>query len=217
MRLFTRGLIFLILMQFSSVLVIASNKPNGNSQTLGWKLVTESFGITVYERWIELDTKVKVRERSGKMIVHSSMDEVIELISDLSRVHLWMNNVEKVELLKSVNRNEWYQRIVLDAPWPFSKQDIVSKYIVYRDPSTDKAKIEILRETKLYPKQDGFERLDSFNARWDIEQISSNKVKVTFTTLSTKPPKYPCWVQDPVIRNVFFSNLKNFKKLISNV
>lgn len=214
MKLLTKGLIFLILFAFIWIPALAGSRSGGSTEPMGWELVTESYGIRVYERWVETAANVKVRERSGKMVLHCSIEEVLDLISDISKLSLWMRNVEKVELLKSVDSSEWYQRTVLDAPWPFSKQDMVSRYIVHHIKGDTKANVSILKETKLYPKQDGIQRLDSFNAKWEIEQLNTDKVKVTFTTMSTKPPEYPCWVQDPVIRNMFFSNLKNFKKLI---
>ncbi len=207
--------IFILLVFVLTSSVFAKDKPIAENEIFGWELITESFGIKVYERWVELDKDIKVRERSGKMTLHCSVEEVIELISDISRTQLWMSNVEKVEVIKSVSVKEWYQRTVLDAPWPFSKQDMVSRYIVEQDVANSTAKVTILRETNLYPEQEGVDRLDSFNAEWEIVAVNKNKVKVTFTTKSTKPPEYPCWIQDPVVRNMFFSNLKNFKKLLA--
>ncbi len=216
MKLLYRINILILLVFVLSSSLLAKDKPTLDSEVFGWELISESFGIKMYERWVELEKDVKVRERSGKMILHCSIEEVIELISDISRTQLWMNNVEKVEVIKSVSVKEWYQRTVLDAPWPFSKQDMISRYIVKHDKEKNVAKVTILRETNLYPEQDGVNRLDSFNAEWEIVAINENKVKVTFTTKSTKPPEYPCWVQDPVVRNMFFSNLKNFKKLLAH-
>lgn len=217
MRPLKKGIFFLIFLQLIAPVSLLMAKSGGPSEPMQWELITESFGIKVYERWIEPEPDLKVRERSGKMVLSCSMEDVIELISDYEKVPLWMNAAEKVEVLKRIDKKEWYQRTVLDAPWPFSKQDMVSHYIVKESKCKNKAQILILRETKLYPKQKGIERLDSFNAKWEVEKINDNKVKVTFTTSSTKPPEYPSWVQDPVVRNMFFSNLKNFKKLISEM
>lgn len=216
MKLFNRITIIIISLFILSTTLYAKDNPSAENELFGWELITESFGIKVYERWVELEKDVKVRERSGKMTLHCSVEEVIELISDISKTQLWMNNVEKVEVIKSVSVKEWYQRTVLDAPWPFNKQDMVSRYMVDHNKEKNEARVSILRETNLYPKQDGVDRLDSFNAEWEIVAVNENKVKVTFTTKSTRPPEYPCWVQDPVVRNMFFSNLKNFKKLLAN-
>lgn len=207
--------VLLFILIFCSQLTQAANKPNGDREVKGWELITESNGIEVFERWIQLEPKLKIRERTGRMILNASVDEVLGLIADVSKAALWMKNVEEVALLKSISKTEWYQRTVLDAPWPFSKQDMVSKYIVHCNPEKTEAHVIIKKESELFPKQDGINRLDSFNALWEVIKINDHKVRVVFTTTSTKPPEYPTWVQDPIVRNIFFSNLRNFKKLIS--
>ena len=181
-----------------------------------WELISDDSGIELKERWITTNTKLKVKERTGKMTLNCSVNDVINLIHDDKRTHLWMKDAELVEVLKVTSNNEWYVHTILDTPWPFSKQDMVSKYKIVRNPDNKITRIFILKEDKLLPPIRDIDRLDTFNAEWVIEHINNNKVKVTFTTTSTKPPKYPSWAQDPVVRKVFTSNLKNFKALLNN-
>ncbi len=194
--------------------VLASSLTNvclaGNESD--WEFISEDSGIKMYERWIVTKSEQKVRERTGKMTINCDAQKVIDLIADEKRTHLWMNNVESVKMLKHLSAEHWIQRTVLDAPWPFNKQDMVSDYTVTK---TDKLiVIKITPANNEFPCQKGIERLDTFVAKWEIEPAGKNNVKVTFTTTSTIPPKYPAMVQDPVVRKVFVSNLRNFKKLI---
>lgn len=183
---------------------------SGNSSE--WELIEQEEGIEVYERWVNLDDDLKVRERTGKMVLKCSISQVANLVADNHKTHLWMSNVEQAQLLKKPNPQEWYVHTVIDAPWPFNKQDMVSRY--ERHDFNDKTIITISHANGLVPLKEDVTRLDSFNAEWQIEQLSPGKVRVTFTTKSTKPPEYPCWMQDPVVRKVFFSNLRNFKSLV---
>lgn len=187
----------------------------GGANTSAWELISESNGIKVLERWVTNEKNLKVKERTGKMTLRCSVDEVLELISDSKRTHLWMSNVEAVKVIKSVTADEWYVHTILDAPWPFNKQDMVSKYHIVENADHTYAKVFIEKEDNLLPPQNEMDRLDTFNAEWIIEQVKEGKVKVTFTTKSTKPPKYPSWAQDPVVRKVFFDNLKNFKAIVN--
>ena len=181
-----------------------------------WELITEENGIQVMERWVTNEKNLKVKERTGRMTLNCSVDEVVKLISDVNRTHLWMNNVDRVKVLKAVNNNEWYVHTILDAPWPFNKQDMVSKYSVVKNSKKNLVTILIEQDNTLLAPQKDIDRLDTFSAEWVIEQVKENKVRVTFTTKSTQPPKYPTWAQDPVVRKVFFTNLKNFKGLINH-
>ncbi len=183
----------------------------------GWELINDDNGIQILERWVINEKKLKVKERSGKMILKCTIEEALSLICDAKRTHLWMQDTEQVKILKIVSDKKWYVHTILDTPWPFNKQDMVSKYSVINDAESGLIKVLIEKEDKLLPKQENIDRLDTFNAIWTIEQVKKNKIKVTFTTKSTKPPKYPSWVQDPIVRNVFFNNLKNFKALINNI
>ena len=150
------------------------------------------------------------------MTLNCSTEDVLDIIHDADQTHLWMRNAETVEVLKVVDDKEWYVHTILDTPWPFSKQDMVSKYTIVKSPDKDIVRVLIVKEDKLLPPLQEIDRLDSFSAVWIIESVKKNRVKVTFTTTSTKPPKYPSWAQDPVVRKVFTSNLRNFKALINN-
>ncbi|MDA3892023.1 MAG: START domain-containing protein [Salinivirgaceae bacterium] len=202
-----------VLIASTSSFIFASYYDEGSRST--WEVVNEENGIQVLERWVTNDKNLKVKERTGKMTLNCSIEEVIKLIADVERTHLWMCDVESVKKLKTLSDNTWFVHTVLDTPWPFSKQDMVSKYQIERDDANHRAVVFINKEDKLLPPQKDMDRLDTFDAEWVIEQVKENKVKVTFTTKSTQPPKYPSWAQDPVVRKVFFSNLRNFKRVIN--
>ncbi|HAZ00985.1 MAG: hypothetical protein A2W95_01990 [Bacteroidetes bacterium GWA2_40_14] len=186
----------------------------GSGDNTKWVTVTQDEGIEVQERWVTNEKNIKVRERSGKMNLNCSGEDILALISDASRTHLWMSNVESVTVIKTVSASEWYVHTKLNAPWPFGAQDMVSKYQVIRDSNQKVLKVLISPVNNLMPKQKDVERLDTFFAEWELTTTERGKVKVTFTTKSTVPPEYPSWVQDPVVRKVFFANLRNFKSIL---
>jgi hypothetical protein len=200
----------------AGIALIGFNSVRAASATneTNWVVVTNDDGIEVMERWVTNEKNVKVRERSGKMNLNCSVDEILALISDASKTHLWMNNVESVKVIKTVSPVEWYVQTNLDAPWPFGKQDMVSKYEVSKDPVNSSILVFISPNNTLLPKQKDIDRLDTFNAKWEIIPTERGKVKVIFTTRSTIPPEYPAWAQDPVVRKVFFANLRNFKSIL---
>lgn len=212
------GKILLVIFCFvfiGNVGVTFASDTERNSKT-DWELISEANGIKLLERWITNDNKLKVKERTGRMTLNCSVEDVLNLIHDSKRTQLWMESAEQVEIIKVVNDNTWYVHTILDTPWPFSKQDMVSKYSVIRDIDSKNVRVLIEKNNALLPPIQDIDRLDSFNAEWIIEYVKENKVKVTFTTISTKPPEYPSWAQDPVVRKVFTTNLKNFKSLLNN-
>lgn len=179
-----------------------------------WELISVSDGVEMFERWIQIAAETKVRERTGKMIVNGTAKEALALVCDNTRAAEWMPNVEKVTVLKRKSNEDFFIHTILNTPWPFNKQDMVSEYKVSYDKQGN-IRVVITPEKCLLPKQKDVDRLDTFSAEWLIKPIGNHKVQITFTTKSTRPPEYPSWVQDPVVRRVFINNLKNFKALIN--
>ncbi len=203
-------------MKFSGVLFFISiflyTLVNASYNDTDWLLITNENGIMVFERWVKSAKNQKVRERSGRMNINCDATAALMLIADANRTKNWMSNVENVEILKQVSQNNWYQRTVLNTPWPFNKQDMVSEYLVLHDTINNIITVKITPADNIMPKQKGIDRLNTFTAEWQIEQTKRGNTKITFTTSSTVPPEYPVWVQDPVVRKVFLSNLRGFKK-----
>ncbi len=208
----TRIIIITLLLVSKSV--VFAGIPDDFSEGGKWEFISNEDGIEVYERWVENETKTKVKERTGRMSLNCSKEEVIELIADATKTHLWMSNVESVNVIEKQSNSEWYIRTVMDAPWPFGRHDMVSQYTISENKQGKKTTIYIKQATHKYPKQEGVDRLDSFIAKWEVVETNKNTVKVSFTTCSTKPPEYPSWMQDPVVRKVFLSNLRNFKRML---
>ncbi|MBO7594060.1 MAG: hypothetical protein J6T12_03755 [Salinivirgaceae bacterium] len=204
--------IFLVASLFFVNLSVASDA-DADSDT-DWVLVTEDKDndIKVFERWISLD-KQRARERSGKMILKCSPEELLAIISDPNKTDIWMSNVESCRIVRRTNSTEWFVYTLMDAPWPIGKQDFVSKYTVTR--RGDRIIVSIDQQTDLIPKKKDIERLDTFSARWEIMPVSESTISVVFTTQSTQPSKYPNWAQDPIVRKTFLNNMRKLRRHIN--
>lgn len=174
-----------------------------------WVLVTEDNDIKVFERWVSLD-KQRARERSGKMILNCTPEDLLAVLTDVKKIDYWMSNVEECRVINRNSNTEWFVYTVMDAPWPVGKQDFVSKYVVTR--KGDRIILDIRQQTGLVPKKKNIDRLDTFSASWEIVPISDNIIDVRFTTQSTQPAKYPNWVQDPIVRKTFLQNMRKLRR-----
>lgn len=179
-----------------------------------WALVTEDkdCNIKVFERWVSVD-KQRARERSGKMILKCSPDDILAILTDVRKTDIWMSNVEDCYVISWKNDNEWFVYTLLDAPWPIGKQDIVSKYEVTR--KGDRIILNIRQQNNLIARKKNIERLDTFSACWEIMPVSENTVNVSFTTQSTQPAKYPQWAQDPIVRKTFLNNMRKLRRHVN--
>ncbi|MBR5957477.1 MAG: hypothetical protein IKZ99_03855, partial [Salinivirgaceae bacterium] len=105
--------IFLVASLFFVNLSVASDA-DADSDT-DWVLVTEDKDndIKVFERWISLD-KQRARERSGKMILKCSPEELLAIISDPNKTDIWMSNVESCRIVRRTNNTEWFVYTLMD-------------------------------------------------------------------------------------------------------
>lgn len=179
-----------------------------------WALVTEDkdCNIKVFERWVSVDRQ-RARERSGKMVLKCSSDEILAILTDVRKTDIWMSNVEDCHIISRKSDTEWFVYTLLDAPWPIGKQDIVSKYEVTR--KGDRIILNIRQQNNLVAKKKNIERLDTFSACWEITPVSENTVNVSFTTQSTQPAKYPQWAQDPIVRKTFLNNMRKLRRHVN--
>jgi len=72
-----------------------------------WKEVESKSGITIYERWVKINSNLTVKERKGEMTIKGSVNSVVDLLSDPSKAKLWMENVSEAYLVKKESDREW--------------------------------------------------------------------------------------------------------------
>lgn len=182
-------------------------------KSTAWELIKQDEGIKILERWVYLKEDFKVRERTGTMTLDCSAEEILTILRESKDIPKWMVNVENVELIKRTSEIEWYVHTVFDTPWPFDQQDMVAQYeLRQQDPNI--TFLTVTSRSELLPQKEDVTRLKDYHAEWVIEKIANNKIKVSFTTLCERAPEYPYWMQDPVVRKVFFNNLSNLRALV---
>ena len=88
--------IFLIIFCFVFVSTIESTlaADTKKTNTTSWELISETNGIKILERWITNDNKIKVKERTGKMTLNCSIEDVIDIIHDVNKTSVWMKDAE---------------------------------------------------------------------------------------------------------------------------
>jgi len=180
--------------------------------TESWKEVKSESGITIYERWVKITDDLTVKERKGEMTVRGSMNSVINLLSDPSKVKIWMENVSDAYMVKKESDKDWASYTFFSLPWPFENRDLVSvTHLNYTDPSY--ATIEMISNENAMPLKKNVKRLINCKATWKITDLGHGRIFISLSTISRTSPEFPRFIQDPVIRGVFMHNMLNLKTL----
>lgn len=179
-----------------------------------WESLKSSDGVTTYERWIVSAGNNKTRERKGEMMVESSIEEVIAILSNTKSSAVWMKNISETYDLKKISSNEWFTYTLFHIPWPFSNRDLVSNVKLQTISEKGAASINIESRENFIPSKPKTIRLTNYKANWKIKSIDKNKIKIIFTAITDEPPMFPRWIQDPIVENIFHNNLVNLKQYI---
>ena len=177
-----------------------------------WKKIDSNSGITVYERWVQANGDLKVRERKGEMTINSSMNSVLSVLRDPTSPKLWMENVSDAYLISRISEDEWSSYIYFSMPWPFDNRDMVSiSKLKYSNPAS--VTIEMTSMEDELPFIDNVKRLMKYKAIWKITDLGNGQLYVSLSTISYTSPEFPRFIMDPVVRGVFMHNLIKFKLL----
>jgi len=211
-------MLLIIYMFFKLILienVMASETKSNSTSALyysEWVCVKNEKGISLHERWVKVNDSLKVRERKGEFYVVAELDEVVSFLRSHETIKLWMKGVDKVELLE-VGRNDVVY-LNMGLPWPFSDRDLVAQYS-YKQIDEVTRWVEVKSVHGLKEMEKNKVRINDYRASWLITRTKNNTIKIVFTVFCSEPPMFPQWVQEPVLKKIFFGNLMRLKQRLN--
>ena len=179
-----------------------------------WETIKNSEGVQTYVRWIENTEGIRTRERKGEMVIDCTIEDAVRIITNAKSTEHWMKNVKESFDIKRVNSFKWYTYTLFNIPWPFENRDLVSSNTIKTNIEKDSTIISIISREDYFPFKSGIKRLTGYTANWGIVRITEEEVRVTFTAITSTPPMFPRWIQDPILEHIFHKNLVNLKTFI---
>lgn len=207
-------IVILIAMSGSSLMAAGTEACPPEGGSAAWKIVEQSEGITLYERWVKVSHDLEVRERKGIFTVHATVDQAVDLICDAGLASTWMKGVSDSYIIRGDSGSDWYAYTFYSIPWPFDDRDLVSHNTVKRDDPGGSVIIYMQSEEGIMPEVDDVQRLRNYTARWEVTPVGPNLTRITFLARSDEPPAFPRWIMDPIVKNAFLENLENLKSLL---
>lgn len=127
-----------------------------------WVYEREKKGIKVFTKKGKWG---KFRDSKATMVVKSSPEEMLRLITDFDNYHTWLPRCKKARIIARISENEFIAHIIFDAPWPVADRDCVVRVKVERNTNGT----VIIRETsepKYMDSEDGVVRIQQMTATW---------------------------------------------------
>jgi len=177
-----------------------------------WTCVKKSKGIQLYERWVQINDSLSVRERKGELITSCTIEKAETYLRDYSTVTDWMKGVKSVNALTADSGQVVYMLIQL--PWPFSNRDLVARYSYFRIDQEHRT-VKVKSDNTVSTPDNRCVRIKHYEASWSLERLNERQTKIVFTTFSSEPPLFPQWIQEPVLKKLFINNLNRLRLELS--
>src|SRR5699024_8766300 len=84
-------------------------------------------------------------------------------MDDYDFVADWLHMVSGIDGIKRVGYNNRLVRVTTSLPWPVSDRDVILRVGMYQDPVTYAVHMPFHNVKDIYPKQDDYVRMPSFN------------------------------------------------------
>jgi len=186
-------------------------KTTVNNAAAEWTCTKNRNGIALYEKWVKVSDTLTVKERKGELIVSGNYNAIIQYLSQTTTIKDWMSNVE---IVKNIGSNDTMIYILFNLPWPFSNRDLIAHRQTIRL-NQQHAIVKLDSHPNALAKNDEAVRINSYRASWEIIQLPNGQIKVVLQTFSDEPPLCPYWIQDPIVEEIFYSNLLKLKSRLS--
>lgn len=177
-----------------------------------WNCTKNRNGIALYEKWVKVNDSLTVKERKGELTVTGNYHNVVQYLSQTTTMKDWMSNVDAAKNITVSNDTLMY--ILFNLPWPFSNRDLIAHcQTTYLNEY--QAIIKLESHPNALKKSDEAVRINSYRASWEITQLANGQIKVVLQTFSDEPPLCPHWIQDPIVEEIFYSNLLKLKSKLT--
>lgn len=184
-----------------------------NIASTEWTCTKNRNGIALYEKWVKVSDTLTVKERKGELIVSGNYNDVLQYLTTMTTLKEWMGNIEEVKNIGTKN-NDTLMYILFNLPWPFSNRDLIAHCQTFKLNQTH-AIVKLESHPNAMMQSDEAVRIKSYRASWEIMRLNNGQIKVVLQTFSEESPLCPHWIQDPIVEEIFYSNLLKLKSKLS--
>ena len=152
--------------------------------------------MEVFEKKIGKETAFR-----GVATLSGSKKDFLKIIHDTSRWKNWVENLKSGELIEKKSDSHHIFRQVIGTPFPMKDREVVYQSIVSRTgPKTVQVEMKSIEHPQAPRTKDRI-RTEIVFTRYQVKQINSQQIRVTFENLSNPGGKIPKFLTDWASRN----------------
>jgi hypothetical protein len=176
-------------------------------QPSGWKKINQNRGIEVYEK--------KVGEHfafRGIATLEGTTEKLLGILHNPESWKNWVDHLKSGMLVEKKSDFHWVFRQVITTPFPMKDREVVYQSIVSRTgPKTVQVEMKSIEHPQA-PHTKDWIRTEIVFTRYQVEQINSQQIRVTFENLSNPGGKVPKFLTNWASRSYPVSILEGIQK-----
>lgn len=178
-----------------------------------WELVTKEEDIEVFSRTRENATIKEIRITCE---VKSSMDHMIDFLSNVPLYVDWVYKCDKSFLIKEESSNEFSYYISLDFPFPFDDRDLVINSKHWVDPTSGIYYSHSVTGDYASYTDEVYVHIYDFESQWNITPNPNGMLSIDYTAYSNPGGDIPIWLVNLAIAKGPLQTMKRFIQLVES-
>jgi len=177
------------------------------------KLRKDKDDIKVYA--CHTDTSRLKTIRAEVLIRDITIGELKAYLMDIDNYVTWQYNLQEAQVLEQVNDSEVVMRTVIDAPWPVSNREVLTRMTA----RTNATASELVVGGKVipydYPAEKGLVRVPFSRSSWYVTQVNENDLEVKYSLSVDPGGSLPAWLINLAVAEGPYESFRNLKKQLS--
>ncbi len=178
-----------------------------------WKLEKSSNGVKVYTRYV---SGWGIKEFKAVVEVDCSIADAEAVLRDAKGRKEWMHNTYDTRDLEGSSQNELFSYSAIDAPWPVSDRDNVTKK-VFTYPSRQQIVVKMTAAPTHTAAVSGNVRIQKLQGEWRFTDLGNGKTEIIQQCLADAGGNIPDWLANSSVIDSPFYTLLNMKKRIDGI
>ncbi len=182
--------------------------------TASFKKVKQDKGITVYERWFDVQGEGRqTRELKASFMLNASHTKALATLQDCAGAKEWMQSTIQVKAIEGAGSDNWLMYIRYNLPWPLNDQDCLMRYQVVKKGGHTLVHYRSVEDSRM-PPQEGIKRLWGIEGIWKFQPAGENQARVTYSILHLQETSFPRWLIDPIVRDNLMDTMVAFREKV---
>lgn len=170
-----------------------------------WELTKNKKNVEVYTRYVSGSS---MKAFKGITVLEAnSLAHYHDLVMQVDGYSRWMHTLKSAELRHHEDQNVRIVYVVFDTPWPLDNRDVYLRNTIVRDAKTIQMQIEAIDGALSDSKQ--LVRIPSLTSTLTFEQMTDDKVRVTYQGHADPGGNVPSWAANRVVEDTPYHTLLN--------